>query len=64
MPQKKMEDSINIHPKFGYNAPCEKNWLREEDRLRVFPRPQVVPYCLSIHSPKNLVGIEVAKNAT
>ena len=45
---------LTLRPNLFYSAPDEKNWLREEDRLRDFIRAKRL---------QNLVGTELAMDA-
>ena len=45
---------LTFRPNLRYFATCEKNWLREEDRLGDFTRPKRL---------QNLVGTEIAMDA-
>jgi hypothetical protein len=45
---------LTFRPNFCYSATCEKNWLREEDRLGDFTRAKRL---------QNLVGTEIAMDA-
>ena len=42
---------LTFRPNLGYFSTCEKNWLREEDRLGDFTRPKRL---------QNLVGTETS----
>jgi len=50
----KIWEKLALRPYFCYHAPCEKIWLREEDRLEDFTRPKRL---------QNLVCKEAAKAA-
>lgn len=45
---------LTFRPNLCYFSTCEKNWLREEDRLGDFTRPK---------RRQNLIGTEIAMNA-
>jgi len=45
---------VMFRPNLCYFSTCEKNWLREEDRLGNFTRPKRL---------QNLFGTEIAMNA-
>ena len=45
---------LTFRPNLGYFSTCEKNWLREEDRLGDFTRPKRL---------QNLVGTAIVMDA-
>ena len=39
---------LTFRPNLCYFPPCEKNWLREEDRLGDFTRPKGLQYQVAV----------------